>query len=462
VARVLVVDDDNAVRSSLTSSLEEAGHEIEAVATAQAALKAVGASPRDSFDIVLLDLGLPDRHGLEVLAELKKRSSETPVVVISGETDMSSTVRAMRDGAFDFLAKPFKPEELEQRVGRALRVAAGRPTPPPSRRKSDEPEHDLVGTSSAIREVYKLLGLLSACHTTVLIRGESGTGKELAARILHAFGSTASEPFIAINCAALPGPLVEAEIFGYARGAFTGASQDRPGKLEAAGEGTVFLDEIGEVPLETQVKLLRVLQERKFERLGETESRPLRARIVAATHRHLESLVKEGRFRDDLYYRLNVATVTLPPLRERWEDVPVLAQRLLAQISLDLGRPIAGLSAGAQSLLLTHDWPGNVRELRNALTRAAVRCRGTVIQTEDLELTLKRQADTASALPAAMLEKTDSPAAFPTLDEVEKELVRRALVCTRGHRGRACALLGISRPTLLRKIRIYGLETPER
>jgi two-component system response regulator AtoC len=455
MARLLVVDDDPSIRGSLAMGLSESGHEIETVANATDALRAATDA---HFDVVLLDLGLPDRNGLEVLAELRRVGHHAPIVVISGDTDMASTVRAMRDGAFDFLSKPFDPEDLDDRINRALHVAAKKiavtRTSPPL---DEESGIDLVGNSETMRELFKMLGLLSASRATVLIRGESGTGKELAARVLHEFSPKAHFPFVAVNCAALPGPLVEAEIFGYRRGAFTGADQDRAGKLEAAADGTLFLDEVGEVPLETQVKLLRVLQERQYERLGETESRPFRARIVAATHRDLESLVRSGAFREDLYYRLNVATVTLPPLRERREDLPLIAERLLVQISKEVGHPVSGIAPSALARLQSHDWQGNVRELRNVLTRAAILCRGDTIVEENIEFGTRADRDLAKAFPVRAPGRDDSDR-IPTLAEAECELIRRALARARGHRAKTCRLLGISRPTLLRKIRRYGLE----
>jgi two-component system response regulator AtoC len=455
MARVLIVDDDARVRDALTIGLSEAGHNVQAIGTASEALAAVG-----STDVVLLDLGLPDRHGLDVLPDLRTLGRGAPVIVITADGDMGSTIKAMRDGAFDYIHKPLDLDALEQTIERAVDRTTGNTKPALATRGKEPAEKDdaglaLVGESAAIRDVFKTLGLLAASRVTVLIRGESGTGKELAARALHKFSSESSGPFVAVSCAALPGPLVEAELFGYKRGAFTGADRDRAGKLEAAGEGTLFLDEIGEVPPETQVKLLRVLQERKFERLGETESRPFKARVIAATHRDLEAGVRVGQFREDLYFRLSVATLSLPPLRERREDIPILAQRLLEQISTEIGRKVDGLSAPAIDRLILHDWPGNVRELRNALTRAAVRARGTVISADDLELGSMDGRDAGAASVEAAAE---SVARFPSLDEVEREHIRRALARTRGHKGKTCDLLGISRPTLDRKIRRYKID----
>jgi DNA-binding NtrC family response regulator len=458
-SRILVVDDDLDLRDTLRLALSERGYEVATVATAAEALKA--AVP-GRFDLVLLDLHLPDRGGLEILRELGARTDGLPIIVFTGDAEMASTVRAMRDGAFDYVSKPLSGAELEGHIDRAIRsrrdapAAPGTPEPPPrdGASRGDVDGIELVGRSSAMRAVFKHLGLLAASRTTVLVRGESGTGKELAARTLHRFSEeTAAQPFMAVNCAALPGPLIEAEVFGYRRGAFTGADSDRAGKLEAAGHGTLFLDEVGEVPLDAQVKLLRVLQERQYERLGETTSRPFHARVIAATHRNLEDLVREGRFREDLYYRLNVATIGLPPLRERREDIRLIAERLLVPISQEVGRPVAGLSSGALELLSRHGWPGNVRELRNVLLRAAVKCRHGTLHEEDLELGSGELRFPEAAAP--------KPAHFPTLAEAERDLVRRALERTQGHRAKACALLGISRPTLLRKIKRYSLKSAD-
>jgi two-component system response regulator AtoC len=460
MARVLIIEDDSSFREVVGLALQESGYEVATAANPGEALKALDLG---GVDLALLDLGLPDKDvGFSILDELKKRVARLPVIVITGEKDMASHVRAMRDGAFDFVTKPVDVTQLERVIERALRpngdgevnealglVAQSRTS------EEDSAPPELLGESASMREVFKALGLLSASRATVLIRGESGTGKELAARALHNFSHAKERPFVAVNCAALPGTLIEAELFGYRRGAFTGAERDRAGKLEAAEDGTLFLDEIGDVPLEVQVKLLRVLQERKYERLGETDSKVFRARIVAATHRDLELMVREGRFREDLYFRLNVATVTLPPLRERREDIRHLTMRLLGEISREIGRPIEGLSVRALDRLLTYDWPGNVRELRNALTRAAVKARGPVIAGEDFEL---GQIDAPDAGAASAEAAAESVSRFPTLDEVEREHIRRAIARARGHRGKTCKLLGISRPTLVRKLRKYKID----
>jgi DNA-binding NtrC family response regulator len=460
--RILMIEDDSRFREITTIALQELGFEVRNASTQAEAFQAVEAG---GADLVLLDLGLPEPEmGFLALEGIQARAPRLPVIVITGEKDMASHVRAMRDGAFDYVTKPIDVSQLERVIARAMKqngagegpdeigltLEAGLPVP-----EAGAPL-ELVGEAPATRAIFKSLGLLSASRATVLIRGESGTGKELAARTLHQFSKSHDKPFVAVNCAALPGSLIEAELFGYRRGAFTGAERDRAGKLEAAGDGTLFLDEIGDVPLAVQVKLLRVLQERKYERLGETESKHFPARVIAATHRDLEDMVRKGEFREDLYFRLNVASIALPPLRERREDITVLSKRLLADISREIGRPIRGLAVRAVDRLLAYDWPGNVRELRNALTRAALKARGPVITAEDLEVGGKVQSqDEGSRTAQAAAEEVDR---FPTLDELEREHIRRAIARARGHRGRTCSLLGISRPTLVRKLRKYQIE----
>jgi two-component system response regulator AtoC len=458
VASILLVVSDRPALTTLRRLLAAGGHETVSADSAATARRTVA---RGKIDAVIIDARV--RDALALVPDLRKTLMRAPILVITGEDGMGDTLVAMRDGAFDCLSEPIDPRRLLGRLEDALRL-----TPAQAISIIDVPEGAraaaLIGSSAAMREVFKRLGLLAASNATVLLRGESGTGKELAARVLHDFGpSGGRKPFVAVHCAALPGPLVEAEIFGHRKGAFTGADRDKPGKLEAAGEGTLFLDEVGEIPLDTQVKLLRVLQERQFERLGDTRPRPFRARILAATHRDLEELVRGGRFREDLYYRLNVATVTLPPLRDRPEDVPAIAERLLGEVTREVGRRLDGLSVAALEALCAAEWPGNVRELRNVLTRAVVRCRGRIVDVDDLDLSGQAPSPAASPAPKPGTGRMTAAGAappFPTLLEVEREHVRKALDLAKGHRGRACALLGVSRPTLLRKLRKFGLLEP--
>ncbi len=449
MANVLIVMSDAHAVETLRRLLGKAGHQV---VWAQNGAAARRVATRSSVAAVLLSSALSDGPGLALMAELRTRLPRAPVLVLTEDDGMDSTVVAMREGAFDCIGSPLDPRHLLRRLEDALRR-----TPLQALAVAEVPEDarapGLVGRSPAMREVFKKLGLLAASRATVLLRGESGTGKEVAARVLHDYGRTGGgAPFVAVHCAALPRALVEAEIFGYRKGAFTGAERDKPGKLELAGAGTLFLDEVGEIPLETQVKLLRVLQERQFERLGDNHARPLEARVIAATHRDLESLVRGGEFREDLYYRLNVASLTIPPLRERRDDIPLIAERLLGEVTREVGRKVQGLSVDALDKLCMAEWPGNVRELRNVLTRAVVRARGRIVDEDDLDL--------GAGLDARPPAAPSAPERFLTLDELERAHVQRALELAGGHRGQACALLGVSRPTLLRKIRKYGLEVP--
>ena len=442
--RVLLALSAEDTARKLGAALQRAGHPVLQATSIRQAQRAIQGS---RIGAVLLSPRLEGGSGLRLLDEARKAKSRLPVLVLTDEQDeMAATLLAMREGAFDCLAAPHDTDHVLGRLQDALRLTPAQALAVVDI-EGDDRAARLVGKSKPMREVFKKLGLLANSRASVLLLGESGTGKEVTARVLHDFAVRGAEaPFVAVHCAAIPRPLVAAEIFGHAKGAFTGADRDREGRLEQAGDGTLFLDEVGDIPLETQVKLLRVLQERRFQRIGESQVRPFEARVIAATNLDLHGMVREGKFREDLFYRLNVATITLPPLRERREDIPLLAQRLLGEVAHETGRRVEGFTSTAVEKLCMADWPGNVRELRNVLTRAVVHCRGRLLDEEDLDL----GADPAAAA-------LRSPDRFPTLDEAEREHVRKALVLAKGHRGRTCSLLGVSRPTLLRKIRKYGL-----
>jgi DNA-binding NtrC family response regulator len=451
VPRIFVVDDDRATRRTLEKFLGELGYEAESSgdgAHADARLREA------DFDLVLLDLGLPGMDGMEILANLARAASPPPVVVISGRDDMASTVQAMQRGAYDFLTKPLDIDLLETVVRRGLhegelrRVLASHA----GTAGRDGPDHVLVGRSIAMRELFKTIGQLSQASGTILITGESGSGKELVARAIRLSGPGRDRPFVAINCAAVPAGLLESELFGHVRGAFTGATADRPGRLEVAEDGTLLLDEIGEMALELQAKLLRVLQERCFERIGETRPRPLRARVLATTHRHLDREVLAGRFREDLYYRLRVVEIHVPALRERMEDLDLLVDQLLARAARNAGKAPPALAPEVLELFRGHRWPGNVRELANMLERAVVLARGGVIGPD--------------VLPPELLARSSAPedpggAPPATLAEMERRHIAGMLEHTGWHKARTAELLGISRPTLDRKIRQYGLTQRE-
>jgi len=445
---ILVVDDDRSIRRSLLLHLKRREFRVVTAETAREGLEHLGP---DGPDLVLLDLRLPGEDGFWFLDRVRDVRPDTPVVVITAYDDMSTAVEAMRRGAFDHLGKPLDLVHLDSVIRRALDLAAL------SRRGyafADAPPpvydpHTIVGRSRAMKEVYKAIGAVADSPATVLIQGESGTGKEVVARAIHYNGRFRNGPFVAVSCSALAPTLLESELFGHERGAFTGAVQAKPGKFELAEGGTLFLDEISEVPLDVQVKLLRFLQEREFERVGGVETRKARVRVVAATNRDLAELVARGEFRHDLYYRLRVVTLELPPLRERPEDIPLLVSFFLEKIRHELGRSVEVVPEEAMEMLLAHSWPGNVRELENALRRAAVLSPGRVLLPETLRL---EDGGRRERLPLYVR----------PLREVEREHIENVLAYTGYEKKRAAEILGISRPTLDKKIRDYGIDLPTR
>jgi DNA-binding NtrC family response regulator len=386
--------------------------------------------------------------GVALLRLLRERQSDADVILMTAFDDMSTVVSAMREGAAEFLVKPLDLHDLRRVIDRVFddrraRARAGKradaAVPGPTQLSGDA----LVGRDVRMLAVYKLIGQAAVSRATALIRGETGTGKELVARAIHANSAESKAPFIAVNCAALPANLLESELFGHVRGAFTGATGDRRGRFALAGRGTIFLDEIGDTTLDLQAKLLRVLQEREYYPVGGERPEKTEARIIAATHRDLEEMVARGEFRADLYYRLRVIEIVIPPLRERAQDIPLLAQHLVERASASTGRPAPIISREALDLLREHQWPGNVRELENCLTRATVLASGEVIRSEHIQL-------------GPPLGDTDAP--LSTLDALEREHVARVLASTHGHKARAAQILGISRPRLDRVLRKYGLE----
>src|SRR5690606_22243278 len=414
--------------------------------------------------LVILDMMLPDQSGLSMLPELKSLLGETPIVIVTAVHDMETTIRAMKAGAFDYIHKPFPDlSALDLVVERALNVqrlsrrAAEKstvPSLPPARLG------DIVGTSPAMQELVKEVGRVAASRANVLVHGESGTGKELIARVIHNYSQDEHQPFVGINCSAIVDSLLESELFGHERGAFTGATVAKVGKFEFAGEGTIVLDEIGDMSLHLQAKLLRVLQEREFERVGGNRRIQLGARILAATHRDLGAEVAAGRFREDLYQRLSVITLRIPPLRERREDIPQLVHQLLDRINQKVHKQVRRVPPEVLQHLCELPWKGNVRELENVLTRAVVLASGDVLLSEHLPPRPGTSAVATSAPPVPHpvgVPELDRPDHLPTLAEAEAILIQRALHATGGHKGKACEVLGISRPTLDRKLKAYRL-----
>jgi DNA-binding NtrC family response regulator len=439
--RVLVVDDDPAIRASLSEALEDEGISVCVAASAEQALATLD---REAPDVVLTDVRMPGLDGFALLRLLRERASSLDVILMTAFDEMQTAVAAMREGAFDFLVKPLDLHDLRRVLSR---VFADRGTR--ERESSSQTEggvqrpHQLVGHDPRMIEVYKTIGQVANSRTTVLIRGESGTGKELIARAIHSNSASAAEPFVAVNCTALPSTLLESELFGHVKGAFTGAVSNRRGRFALAGRGTLFLDEIGDTSPEFQTKLLRVLEDREIYPVGAERPERTEARVLAATHRNLEEMVAAGRFRGDLYYRLRVMEVRVPPLRERLADLPVLARHFIRRASELLHRPAPPVLSGeALEELLRRPWPGNVRELENCLTRAVVLASGNVIRPVHLE---------DSAVPS-------SSAKLASLAEVEREHIARVLASTRGHKANTAEILGVSRPRLDRLLRKYGFE----
>jgi DNA-binding NtrC family response regulator len=448
MAHVLIVDDDRSIRLTLEKLFVSEGYTVASAANGSEALEALQAG---GLDVVLLDLGLPQVDGLQVLASAQSLRDVPPIIVVTAREDMHSIIRAVQLGTYDYLVKPLEIDRLKLVVQRAVQSRESSRTLKEfvSRAAQDFQVGNIVGRSPPMRELYKTIGAVSTSRTAVLIEGESGTGKELVAKAIHYSSADRERPFIAVNCTALAPGLLESELFGHVRGAFTGAIGDKVGRFEAAATGTLFLDEVAEIPLELQAKLLRVLQERTFERVGDSRPVALSARVIAATHRDLTGMVRAGQFREDLYYRLKVVEICLPPLRERMEDLPLLVESLLRKINFDLHKKVTQVSPDALSMMRNYHWPGNVRELENALTRAVVLAPGTILEAALLPI-----GRASSALRPA------EPPARPTiapLRDVERMHIAAALEFTGWNKRRTCALLEISRPTLDRKIEEYAL-----
>jgi two-component system response regulator AtoC len=458
-ATVLVADDDRTIRRNLVLLLTSGGYRTLEAVDGDEALAIIRS---DRPDAVLLDLKMPGRDGLSVLAELGPALADLPVIVITAFGGSAPAIEAMRRGAYDYLTKPFDLDEVLLTLKRALRqrdlaaeVRALRATAADGMSEAPEApaEAELVGQSDAMREVFKAIGSAAATLAPVLILGESGTGKELVAAALHRFSARAGGPFVRVNCGALPEGLIESELFGHERGAFTGADRQRPGRFERAAGGTIFLDEVGELPLSAQAKILRVLQQQEFERVGGTEILRSDARVVSATHRDLAGEIAAGRFREDLFYRLNVARIVIPPLRDRPEDIPPLAEHILKQIERKYGWGELSLSPEALSDIRSRPWPGNVRQLENALARAAIAARGRAILPEHLDA-----AGPADPLIPATGGAAETLPLRALLAEVERQAIQRALSACGGSRTKTAERLGISRRQLFDKIREYDLQ----
>ncbi|MHB8764290.1 MAG: sigma-54-dependent transcriptional regulator [Deferrisomatales bacterium] len=444
--RILIVDDDYAVRRTLEMRLVRDGYAVETAADGREGV-AKGAS--EAVDLVLLDLRLPRMDGFEVLAELKRLRPALPVIVITAYDDMQTAIEAIRLGAADHLGKPLDLEELDEALQKAVEQTDLQAASFALCDTSDAPfePHLIIGRSRAMKRVFKAIGAVADSPATVLIQGESGTGKEMVAKAIHVNSRRKTRPFIAVVCSALAPTVLESELFGHEKGAFTGAHRTKPGKFELAQGGTLFLDEISEVPPDIQVKLLRFLQEREFERVGGVETIHADVRVIAATNRDLNAMLADGTFRQDLYYRLRVVTIDLPPLRDRREDIPLLVKFFLEKIRRELGQTTEVVPQAAMDLLLDHPWPGNVRELENALRRAVLLSPGTVLLPETLQL-------------GAANQPLQFPLVLASVQDVERRHIENILTFTGWDKTRAARILDLSRPTLNKRIREYELRKP--
>jgi DNA-binding NtrC family response regulator len=438
MARILVADDDRAIRKIVRDRLAVAGHHVEVATDGRAALESI---ERFAPDLVILDLVMPDIDGFGVLAAL---TPPAPVIlVVTAHGDVATAVRAMRAGAWDFVPKPFDADQLEQAVKRALETATLRRDVATLRGSIEDRHHLVRGESPAMREIVATLERAAPSDAAILLGGESGTGKEVLARFIHRASRRANGPFIAVNCAALPGELIESELFGHERGAFTGAVRAKPGKVELSAGGTLFLDEIGDLALPAQAKLLRVLQEREVERVGATSPVKVDLRVVAATNRDLIDAVAKHAFREDLFYRLKVIAVTVPPLRERREDIAPLATHLLARIGRELGRPDLRFSDDAMDVLNAYAWPGNVRELGNVIERGVALSTSATLGRDDLPEELFETAASVATVATGV-------GYHEAVVDAKRAILRQALEAEAGHQTRAARRLGLTQPYLAR------------
>ncbi len=449
--RVLVVDDEENIRIVLRTLLKKHGYDVEVADGGEAALERI-----DAFgpDVILTDVRMPKMGGLDLLATLKAKQNAATVIVMSAYGNIDLALEAMKAGAYDYVSKPFKPDEIVL----ALRKAEERESLRRENRalreqiRQDNEFESILAKSPQMVEIFRTIHKIADFKTTVLVSGESGVGKELVARAIHARSSRKGAPFVAINCGAIPENLLESELFGHKRGAFTDATSDRRGLFEEAHGGTLLLDEIGELPLNLQVKLLRVLQEESIRKLGDTKDVKVDVRIITATHRDLGAEAKAGRFREDLFYRINVLPIAIPPLRQRREDIHLLIDHFIARNNARLGTRIRGLAPDARKLLMDYSWPGNVRELENTIERGMVLADGEILQATDLPERIREALD-----PVQMQLASGELSIKKTVAAIEETLIRRALTKTKGNRTRAAEVLEISHRALLYKIKDYRI-----
>lgn len=457
---VLIVDDDEGVVFACRRTFEGEGY---SVLTARDGAKGVESILRDRPDLVFMDITMPNLDGLSALARIKEADVETPIIMITGFGTMQTAIQAIQLGAYEYITKPLDVERVRAVAARALEVGRLRSEVGSlqSRLSSEANQHELVGNDAAMQEVYKTIGAVAATpnETPCLVLGESGTGKELVARAIHSNGPSPQSPFVPINCTALPCDLLESELFGYERGAFTGAAERRLGKFEVAERGSIFLDEIGDMPPQLQQKLLRVIQEREFTRLGGNETLPVRARFVMATHTDLQQAVADGRFRDDLYFRISVVPIQLPPLRLRKDDLPGLIEHLVDKLNNKLSRRVRGVSPDAEAALMRYDYPGNVRELENLLERAIILTVGDVILPEALPSSLTAHSVSTANLHQTPISSDWRTAREAALRDFEEGFIRAALQSSHGSVTKAARRVGLERQSFQRLMKRYGVES---
>lgn len=441
--KILVIDDDESIRQSLSNFLRRSGFNVLLADNGKTGLEILN---KHSPDLIISDIKMPELSGIDVLRKSKEIDPFIKVILITAHDDIQITIEAMQYGAYDYFEKPLDIEKLRIAIQRALEsksLSERLVSYVEEETEEFQLEKKIIGKSPLMKEIYKKIGQLSNNRITILITGESGTGKELIARTIHYSGITKIHPFVAVNCSAVPETLLESELFGHEKGAFTGADRLKKGKFELAGEGTIFLDEISEMSPSLQAKLLRVLQEKEFERVGGEFSLPMKARIIAATNKNIEQLVNEGKFREDLFFRLNVVSIKLPPLRERKEDIPLLVNYFLKRINKELHKNVTKIPDDVMKMLIDYDWIGNVRELENVLTQAVVLSTDEILQKENI--LLKKH-----------IEKKENY--LLSLQEVEKQHIKLVLQHTNWNKPEAAKILGISLPTLYAKIEAYNLS----
>ncbi len=474
--KILVVDDEESVRYSFQRVFGKE-YTLITAETGEEALREIEKGPPA---LVFLDIRMPRRSGMEILTTIKELHPELSVIMMTAYSDVDTAIQAMKLGAFEYVTKPFENVEIRQLIQKVLGSSQTIKDSVPFGQGTNGGCHGngacngngngIVGSSRAMHEIYKTIGRVAECDTTVLIQGESGTGKELVARAIHNHSRRRENPFVAVNCAAIPETLLESELLGYDKGAFSGADSRKVGKFELSNKGTIFLDEIADMSLMTQAKILRVLQDQTFERLGGTETIKVDLRILAATNQNLEQAVQEKRFREDLLYRLNAITLSLPPLRERPEDVPELVEYFIARLKKEIPSPVQGISSEALNLFQSYSWPGNVRELENALKKALILCKSPVLTMEDFPFLKKAESPVPDLdkfevelghlleIPFKLHQKCRNRLYPKIMGLVERHLVRKALRETGNNQVRSAEILGINRITLRKRIRDFGLE----